>query len=277
MQTPTNARYLLRFDDICPTMDWLKWARVETILVERGLKPILAVIPDNQDPTLRVGPAASDFWERVRGWQRRGWTIALHGYQHRYVSSHAGMVGTRKKSEFAGLPLEAQKEKLERGLAIFEKEGIESRVWIAPGNSFDEITVSLLATLGMRVICHGRFWLPYVCGKKMTWVPQQLHCFRPAPRGIWTVCYHHNQWTEERLARFGEEINCYQQDICSLEEALEWYGGRESPWSQRICRRPRLVQWFMRCQLKVWSYWKAVAWQGKSANEVAIKVVQPTR
>jgi len=75
-------------------MDWRTWAEIESILLDRRIKPILAVVPDNQDPTLRIGPAVDDFWHRVRTWQNRGWTIAIHGYQHKYVSPHAGIVGT---------------------------------------------------------------------------------------------------------------------------------------------------------------------------------------
>src|SRR5437868_6217961 len=98
---PKNTKYLLRFDDICPTMNWKVWSEIEASLVERSLKPILAVVPDNQDPALKVDRALDNFWERVRRWQARGWTIALHGYQHRYVTQHSGIVTVKKKSEFA--------------------------------------------------------------------------------------------------------------------------------------------------------------------------------
>src|ERR1700676_5179596 len=76
-----SVKFLLRFDDICPTMDWKIWNEVETILVEEGIKPILAVIPDNQDETLHDAEPNRHFWDRVRSWQTRGWTIGLHGYQ----------------------------------------------------------------------------------------------------------------------------------------------------------------------------------------------------
>jgi hypothetical protein len=234
-------------------MKWQTWREIESLLLERQLKPILAVIPDNQDPTLRCEPPVENFWERVRMWQDHGWTIALHGYQHQYVSSHAGILGVRKKSEFAGLPETVQREKLQRGLAIFRKEGINPQVWIAPGHAFDHTTVSLLHEQGIRVICDGLLWRPYVCSKGMTWVPQQLFSFRPAPRGIWTVCYHPNQWTTSRMARFREEIDRYERDICSLDQVLHW-GCRRSASSEQISRFPRVLQWVIRCQLKMWSY-----------------------
>src|SRR5438552_1817224 len=148
-----NTQYLLRFDDICPTMNWATWPEIERALEERNLKPILAVVPDNRDPVLEVEPAVEDFWECVRSWQARGWTIALHGYQHRYVTCHPGIVTVKKKSEFAGVPAAEQAAKLRRGVEIFERQGIKSHVWIAPSNSFDAATVSLLPKFGITTIC----------------------------------------------------------------------------------------------------------------------------
>jgi hypothetical protein len=51
---------------------WRVWEEIESILVERGLKPMLAVVPDNRDPFLQADPPAGDFWDRARVWQERG-------------------------------------------------------------------------------------------------------------------------------------------------------------------------------------------------------------
>jgi len=249
-------RYILRFDDICPTMNWSVWADIENILVQRALKPILAVVPDNHDPTLRVDVPVENFWERVRDWQDRGWTIALHGFQHRYVSRNAGLVATRKKSEFAGLPATEQREKLRCGMEIFERERVSSRTWIAPGNAFDGTTVALLPEFGIDVISAGYFQFPYMCGEGITWVPQQMHYFRPAPAGVWTVCYHHNQWAASRLQKFREEIDDYRANIVPLEEVLHRTASRECRWSAWLCTHPRLSQFLIRLELKLWSWCK---------------------
>ncbi len=58
--------YLVRFDDICPTMNWALWDRIEPILTSLEIKRILAVLPDNQDPALVVCPPNKGFWQRVR-------------------------------------------------------------------------------------------------------------------------------------------------------------------------------------------------------------------
>ena len=46
--------YLIRFDDICPTMNWVIWTEIDEILTTEGIKPILAVIPDNRNPVLFI-------------------------------------------------------------------------------------------------------------------------------------------------------------------------------------------------------------------------------
>src|SRR5437867_12602992 len=103
-----GARYVLRFDDICPTMRWTIWERVETRLKSADIRPILAVIPENNDPKLVIEPGRPDFWDRVRTCQAWGWTIAVHGYQHVWTTSDRGMYGWNARSEFAGLAADIQ-------------------------------------------------------------------------------------------------------------------------------------------------------------------------
>lgn len=253
-----RARYLLRFDDICPTMNWTMWSEIEASLIERDLKPILAVVPDNQDPVLKVEPAVQDFWSRVRGWQARGWTIALHGYRHQYVTVHRGIVTVKNKSEFAGIPAAEQEEKLRRGMDIFKRNGVSSSVWIAPRNSFDAVTVTLLPGVGINIICDGNFRFPFETRSNMFWVPQQLFRFRPALRGVWTVCYHHNGWTSADLRQFRLDLDNYGPEICSLEDIIKEWTGRHSRWSCFLCESPRLSPLLIRGQLKLLSWWKSL-------------------
>ena len=44
--------FILRFDDLCPTLNWKIWNPIEEFLVEAGIKPILAVVPENRDKGL---------------------------------------------------------------------------------------------------------------------------------------------------------------------------------------------------------------------------------
>ena len=76
------ARYLLRLDDACPTMDAARWQTIEDLFDLHAIKPLVAVVPDNRDPNLEKDTPDPAFWDKVRRWQHKGWTIALHGYQH---------------------------------------------------------------------------------------------------------------------------------------------------------------------------------------------------
>ncbi|MDE3066482.1 MAG: DUF2334 domain-containing protein [Verrucomicrobiota bacterium] len=271
MPLPRTAKYLLRFDDLCPTMNWKMWSEIEATLTEYQVKPLLAVVPDNQDPVLQVDSPAEDFWERARRWQARGWTIALHGFEHQYIAERPGIVTPRKKTEFAGVPAPEQEEKLRRGMEILERQGLKPSVWIAPNNSFDATTVALLPRFGIHVICDGWFRFPFVWpltpslspsdGKKakergwMFWVPQQLFGFRPAPRGVWTVCYHHNHWTAADLARFRADVSRYRAALWSLDDVQQVWAGRRSRWSAWLCTSPRLSPLLTRIELKFWEWW----------------------
>ena len=219
-------QYLVRFDDICPTMNWAMWNEIESLLDVNGIKPIVAVVPDNVDPELTVGPPCERFWDTVRGWRAKGWTIAMHGYQHRYVTADAGILHLNRRSEFAGLPRRDQFLKLAQAVQIFQREGIEPKVWVAPSHSFDRHTLAALRDLGVRTISDGLSRFPYRDTRGTLWVPQQVWRFRSVPPGVWTVCFHHNLWTVEDLRRFGFNIKRFRSQITTLAEVASAYGER---------------------------------------------------
>jgi hypothetical protein len=99
---PAKAHYLLRFDDLCPTMDRRRWLRFLPVLKRFRLHPILAIVPDNQDPELKRDTPDPTFWAQMREWQASGATIALHGYQHLCLARGRSLVNLHSQSEFAG-------------------------------------------------------------------------------------------------------------------------------------------------------------------------------
>ncbi|WLT30005.1 DUF2334 domain-containing protein [Geothrix sp. PMB-07] len=236
----SRAKYLLRFDDLCPTMDWTVWDALERIMDEQGVRPILGVVPDNRDPKLSVAPGAPDFWERVRRWQAKGWAIGLHGYQHTYVNAEPGLLHLNKQSEFAGLSFEAQHEKLRLGLAIFEREGVRADVWIAPAHSFDWVTVSALNALGLRVISDGFAFKPYRDPQGSIWVPQQFASMRPMPFGLWTFCYHPNGLSLKGIETFRHSLEQLRPGMISLAEAVA-LGNRPRSAADRLVGALRMA------------------------------------
>lgn len=208
-------------------MNWPVWRMVEKLLLEMDVKPILAVVPDNQDETLKVSQENKDFWGEVRIWQARGWTIGLHGYQHRYVTQDAGVVGINKRSEFSCLSLEEQTEKMRRALEIFEREGVKANVWVAPGHSFDETTLLALLSVGIKYLSDGLFLYPHVDSSGMLWVPQQLWRFHYMPAGVWTICCHINRWTMRDIQKLRLDLQHFQQAIVSFPEVVAAYSSRQ--------------------------------------------------
>jgi predicted deacetylase len=221
-----RPQYLLRFDDLCPMMNWEIWEQVEELLVEFGVRPILAVIPDNRDESLSFGQVATDFWDRVRRWQRRGWTIAIHGYQHTFITQQRGLFGWNDRSEFAGLPASEQEARIRAALGIFTSERIKPTVWVAPNHSFDDVTLEVLHDSGTRIVSDGLGLFPYLDQRGMFWIPLQTWSFEARRLGVWTVCLHHNRWTKRDVDAFRANLAKYGRGLTSVDELVASYGAR---------------------------------------------------
>jgi len=203
-----GGKYILRFDDACPTLDRKKWQRMEDLCDKYNIKPIVAVIPNNKDPEMMIDDEDELFWDKVRNWQKKGWHIALHGYDHKYISNHSGLVSQNITSEFAGLEYEIQAEKIIKGIAIFEKENIKTNIWVAPSHTFDENTLrALKAHTDIEIISDGASLFPFI-KYEFNWIPQQYAIMRKMLFGIWTGCFHPNTMSEKeflQLEKFLEE------------------------------------------------------------------------
>lgn len=187
-----TLRIAFRFDDVCPTMKWGIWDRIEALFDAHGVQPMLGVVPDNQDPKLIFDPPNPSFWDRARRWQEKGWIIGLHGYRHLYDSKDGGLVPWWRQSEFAGIPYEVQLERITKGMEILRGRGLVPRVWIAPAHSFDENTLRALKTVGVNIISDGWNYAAYRCHREMIWVPAQPWRPRFWKWGFWTEVFHAN-------------------------------------------------------------------------------------
>lgn len=202
------AKYLIRLDDACPTMDNHKWSIVEWVLDKFMIKPIVAVVPDNHDPHLVVDHVDWTFWDKVRSWQKKGWTVAMHGYRHvmHRVSRRNLVLPFYDLSEFSGLPYDEQAKKIRASMRIFSMERVEPKVWIAPAHCFDWLTIQAVANeTPIRMISDGIARDAYF-NKGFVWIPQQLWELRERNAGLWTVCLHPNSMSEREIALLGEMI-----------------------------------------------------------------------
>ena len=61
------CKYLLRFDDIAPNMNWEVMFKVKNLFAKYNIKPIIGGIPKNEDKDLKQYPKCSfDFWQEIR-------------------------------------------------------------------------------------------------------------------------------------------------------------------------------------------------------------------
>jgi predicted deacetylase len=188
---PRPAQYLLRFDDLCPTMRQSQWDRLLPAMEELGIRPILAIVPDNQDRDLQQKAADPEFWASMRGLESAGATTALHGFQHLCRSVGKSLVPIHGRSEFAGVDEHTQRQWIRAGLAMLRERGLNPKVWVAPRHGFDRATLRALRAEGIKALSDGLTRIPFRRGG-VTWIPQQLWGPAEKRRGLWTICTHCN-------------------------------------------------------------------------------------
>lgn len=195
-----SARYIIRFDDIAPGMAWSKFLPLKQFMEHLGIRCLLGVVPACQDYALAIEPARDDFFDLVRAWKQHGDTIVQHGTYHLYETTHGGVLGINSRSEFAGLPYQAQLDKLRFGKDILVGEGVWEPYFMPPSHSFDLNTIKALKALGFIAITDGVGFFPYLmAGMKL--VPQLLGRPFAFPFGVITICVHVNAIGDEELER----------------------------------------------------------------------------
>ena len=216
-----DTKYLIRLDDACPFMDTKKWQRMEDILDEYGVKPMVGIIPNNADPKTMIEPENPSFWDKVKAWQEKGWAIALHGYDHCYISDK-GMQGLNpmwSRSEFAGVSLENQRKKIRKGLNTLKEHGLEAKYFFAPSHTFDENTlIAIREESDIRIISDtiGRY--PY--RKDDFWFIPQItgHCVKMPMKGIYTFCFHPNTMNDQSFFNLEYFLKAYGSQFTNFEE-----------------------------------------------------------
>ncbi|MCM0220079.1 DUF2334 domain-containing protein [Bacteroides fragilis] len=197
------TKYLIRLDDACPTMAKDRWQKIEYILDKYSIYPMVGVIPANQDHSLVLDEEDCNFWNKVKTWQKKGWSIALHGYDHIYCSNKAGVNPIHNRSEFAGLPLNSQKKKIKAGVDIFLSHGIYPLFFFAPSHTFDENTLIAIKDCStIRMISDTPAFAPYK-KSEFFFFPQQFGTFRKIfLPGYWTFCFHPNAMSDTDFDNF---------------------------------------------------------------------------
>lgn len=233
-----KRKILLRFDDICPTMNWEQWQRAMELLDSISATALLGVIPDNQDPDLFIDEPRDDFWEYIKWLQQQGFTIAMHGYQHVFDIQASGLSTPRKQSEFAGHSYEEQKRKIKEGIRLFREHGIETDVFFAPAHSYDDNTLKALSVNEFQYMSDGKSIKPYkrngiICFPELTGgLPKFNSCGM-----YYTAVFHAHEWAKQGgevvFNRFKQFCITHKEEIVAFKDYIRQPQG--CPVVQRGC------------------------------------------
>ena len=187
------TKYIMRLDDASEYMDVDKWNHMKKLLDKYNVKPIFGIIPNNKDESLvNIYEKDENFWCKMLDWISNGWVPALHGYEHRYVTQSGGCNPVNARSEFAGLSLEEQSEKISRGYEILKKKGIVPEIFFAPSHTFDRNTLLALKKMTLIRVISDTVANDIYKKDDFWFIPQQSGVVRKLPFKVVTFCYHPN-------------------------------------------------------------------------------------
>ena len=217
-----KIKYLIRLDDACPYMDKAMWQRMEDLLNKYGVKPLVGIIPDNADSETMIDLEDNKFWEKAHLWEKNGWSIALHGYDHVCTTESGGLNPVHKRSEFAGLAFDEQSQKIRDGYLLLKEKGVDVRWFFAPSHTFDENTLKAIKECTpIRAISDMIAAKPYRY-KGFTFVPCQMGVLREMPiSGYWCACYHPNIMKDDEFEALEAFLKKHKQDFVSFDELPE--------------------------------------------------------
>ncbi len=211
--------YLLRLDDACPTMHSERWKRIENLLDSYGIKPMVGIIPNNEDPDQNISTNNEYFWELAKKWDAKGWAIALHGYNHCCKSQCGGLNPIWHRSEFAGLPLEIQEKKIRKGIDLLKANGLDPRYFFAPSHTFDANTLKALKNCSdIRIVCDTIATQPYE-RDGFIFIPQiGGHCREMKINGVWTFCLHPSIMEEKDFSNLDKFLSLYANQFITFKD-----------------------------------------------------------
>lgn len=212
--------YILRLDDASEYMDQEKWARMETLLDQYNIKPIYGVIPNNEDPELLKYERIENFWEWMLSWKDKGWTPALHGYNHVYETEEGGINPVNFRSEFAGVSYERQCQKLGEGVRILQQHGINPEIFFAPSHTFDENTLRALEQETKIRIISDTIADDVYYRWNFYFIPQQSGRVRKLPFKTVTFCYHPNTMDDMSFAQLEEFLSEHQAKFTGFSKQM---------------------------------------------------------
>lgn len=217
-----RRKILVRFDDICPTMDYNQWNRAIDIIDKYNIKPLIGVIPHCEDTDLFINDENTEFWDYIKKLQSKGYVIAMHGYNHVCDNNSHGIVNNRSGSEFAGYSYSEQYYKIKKGKEIMEEKGLHTDIFFAPRHSYDFNTLCALKDNGFIYISDGKSYKPII-RKGVECIPcRSSGCPIIKKNGYYTAVFHAHEWIRDDKSKCYDELvelcKKYHNDIVDFYE-----------------------------------------------------------
>lgn len=244
--SPQNAaQYLLRIDDLTPSMNAPAWPALCALIRRHHLQPILGLVPDNHDPALGLDAPDPQFWPALRALEDSGATIGLHGYRHLCSARGFGLVPLHRSNEFVGVPEATQSEWIAAGLQILRGHGLDPAIWVAPRHGSDRATLRALRQHGIATISDGFAARPYR-HLDCTWIPQQLWQPLEKTHGLWTICLHPSTLTPAQIAELGAFVAAHSAQFTSVPRVLEEWPLSEQSFRDRLVANSAILRHHLR-------------------------------
>lgn len=228
----------VRLDDITPDMDWERFLQFKALLDRYQVKPLIGIVPDNRDENLKKQikktQIPEDFWSYIKELEADGWILAMHGVHHTYTTDKGGLFPLNNFSEFAGIPLDEQKEMLLKGKQILKEKGIETEIFMAPAHSYDRNTLKALKEIGFIALTDGFGNSPYLWdGLKFYPISFNLSSTFKKKSGYSTMVVHTDTVTSDDMKRY----ESYFQN-----ENIQWISFKEY-LAQPVKMRNIIIRW----------------------------------
>lgn len=211
--------YYIRLDDASEYMDVKQWDRLENLLDKYRISPLVGIIPANQDKALTSKYKRDEhFWLKAKQWERKGWVIAMHGYNHCCKPSNGGINPVNRKSEFAGRSLLEQKKSIKTAWRIMLKHDLRVNIFFAPSHTFDTNTLRALKeetdiSIISDTIAHDIYY-----ANDFYFIPQQSGKFRRLPLKVTTICLHPNNMTDSDFNLMDKFLSANKKNIGNFQE-----------------------------------------------------------
>lgn len=211
------AKYVFRMDDIVPWMNWDNFEKIEKIFDKYWVKPIIWVVPNNQDFTIWNDKYTKDYWNKINGLVEKWRIIAQHWYSHKYVNNNWWILNINHYGEFAWLSYKRQFETIKNWKDILEKKLNTKIKWrMAPAHSFDGNTCKVLNDLQFEFITDWIALYPFT-KYWLKWLPQQIWKPQKKKFWIWTVCLHINHYDDKFIESISEFVGRENKYIINPE------------------------------------------------------------